>query len=73
MPMYIFKGSLGLVYWAISGTTAGGQGTYLMACGICFTLQVTPSLSIKETSLCCKVSTALGPGKGRISLGLEEE
>lgn len=69
MTIHIFKGSLGLVYWEISGTIVGGQGTYLMVCGICFTLQATSSLSIKETSLCYKVSMTLGPGKDKLRPG----
>lgn len=70
---HIFKSSLGLVYWAISGSVAGGWGRHLRACGICFTLKPYLSLSIKETGLCSKVSTAQSSGKARTRPGLLEE
>lgn len=63
VTMHIFKSSLGLVYRAISGSIAGGWGRHLRACGICFTLKPYLSLSIKETGLCCKVSTRFREGK----------
>lgn len=71
--MQIFKSSLGLVYWEISGSIAVGWGRHLRACGICFTLTPYLSLSIKETGLCCKASTAQGSGKARTWPGLLEE